>query len=103
MIWNCCHDSGYKVYYITLDELILTLKTKKANPKAKKTYEYIKSCDLLLVDEFMYIVLSPEELTLLYRALTFLGEAQSIIFITNIETVRLDKNDSRQAPYANTA
>lgn len=85
MVGNCCLDSGHKVYYITVDELILTLKTKEANPKAKKTYEYIKSCDLLIVDEFMYIVPSPEELTLLYRALTFLSEAQSITFITNRE------------------
>ena len=84
-IGNCCLDSGYKVYYIKADQLILPLKTKEAIPKAKKTYEYIKSCDLFIVDEFIYIMPTPEELTLLYRALTFLSEAQSIIFITNRE------------------
>lgn len=84
-IGNCCLDSGYKVYYLKADELITILNNKEANPKAKKTYEYIKSCDLLIIDEFMYIVPTPEELTLLYRALTFLSEAQSIIFITNRE------------------
>lgn len=83
-IGNCCLDSGYKVFYIKADELII-LKTKETNPKAKKTYEYIKSCDLFIVDEFMYIIPTPEELTLLYRALTFFSEAQSIIFITNRE------------------
>lgn len=84
-IGNCCLDSGYKVFYIKADELINILKTKESNPKAKKTYEYIKSCDLLTIDEFMYIMPTPEELTLLFRALTFLSEAQSIIFITNRE------------------
>lgn len=84
-IGSCCLDSGYKVFYIKADELITILKTKESNPKAKKIYEYIKSCDLLILDEFMYIVPSPEELTLLYRALTFLSEAQSIVFITNRE------------------
>lgn len=80
-IGSCCLDSGYKVFYIKADELITILKTKESNPKAKKIYEYIKSCDLLIVDEFMYIVPSPEELTLLYRSLTFLSESQSIILL----------------------
>lgn len=80
-----CLDRGDKVYYCKMDYLIMILKTKENDLKSRKTYEYIKSCDLLIIDEFMYVIPTSEELTLLYRALTFLSEAQSIVFITNRE------------------
>lgn len=74
---------GYKVYYIKVDDLIDILKTRDTLPKSKKVYEYLKQCDLIIIDEVMYIPLVEEDLHILYKATMFFSESRSLIFITN--------------------
>ena len=83
MIADKALDKGYRVYYIKIDELMNVLKTKDVVPKSKKTYEYLKQCDLIIIDDVMYIPLTEEELLILYKVAMFLGESRSLIFVTN--------------------
>lgn len=43
------------------------------------------NCDLLIIDGLMYVALSDNDLPLFYRAINFLKEERSIIYITNRE------------------
>ena len=43
------------------------------------------NCELIIIDELMYIALSEQDLPLFYRAINFLKEERSIIYITNRE------------------
>ena len=43
----------------------------------------MSECDLIIVDEVMYMNLSREDLQLLYKILIFLNETRSIVVVTN--------------------
>lgn len=74
-------EKSNKVYYVVLDELLQILKEK--DDSMKKKFEYLKKCDLIVIDEIMYLSITDTELQLLYRGLMFLNESRSIMFITN--------------------
>lgn len=78
-------SKGDKVFYTTCDYLLDIIKRKESNLKAKSSFDYIKNCELPIIDEFLYITPTAEELQYLFRAITFLNETRSIIFITNRE------------------
>ena len=42
-------------------------------------------CSVIIVDDVMYANIIPEDLPLLYRAVSFLNEERSLIIITNRE------------------
>ena len=50
-----------------------------------RKFRYMTNCDLIIFDELMYIALSEQDLPLFYRAINFLKEERSIIYITNRE------------------
>lgn len=78
-------SKGDKVFYATCDYLLDIIKRKESNGKAKSSFDYMKNCELLIIDEFLYITPTVEELQYLFRSITFLNETRSIIFITNRE------------------
>lgn len=82
-IANKALDKGYKVYYLKIESLMQVLKTKETLSKSKKIFDYMKQCDLIIIDDLMYIPLTEEELLMLYKAVMFLNESRSLAFITN--------------------
>ena len=72
-----------KVYYCTLDEFLYILRYKDKREKQQRIYKYIADCELIILDDVMYAPILPEDLPLLYRAITFLNETRSFIIITN--------------------
>ena len=74
---------GCKTYYISIDTLIDVVKNKGNTPKLQGMHRYMSECDLIIVDEVMYMNLSREDLQLLYKILIFLNETRSIVVITN--------------------
>lgn len=76
-------NKGYKVFYLKLEEVLLVLKNKDILPKAKATSNKIRNSDLLVLDEFLYLDISKEDMGLLYKALMGINETTSIIFISN--------------------
>ena len=45
----------------------------------------MQECDLIIIDDVFYVEPTRAELQVFYRAVTFLNETRSIIFITNRE------------------
>ena len=74
---------GNKVYYITIEKLIDVARNKSSNPKLQGLQRYMQECDMIIIDEVMYMSLSLEELQLLYKISIFLNETRSIVVITN--------------------
>ena len=72
-----------KVYYCTIDEFLYILRYKDKREKQQRIYKYIADCELIILDDVMYAPISPEDLPLLYRAISFLNETRSFIIITN--------------------
>ena len=78
-------DNGHKTYYASIDVFISILENKDINPKAGATFSYVRECDLIIIDDVFYLEPTRSELQAFYRAVTFLNETRSIIFITNRE------------------
>ncbi len=74
-----------KVYYCKFDEFLNIVKNKAVVQKYKKTFDYIKECDVIIVDELFYLSISVVDLELVYRTLIFLNESRSLVLITNRE------------------
>ena len=45
----------------------------------------MRECDLIIIDDVFYLAPTRSELQAFYRAVTFLNETRSIIFVTNRE------------------
>ena len=76
---------GYRVYYCNIDVFLQILRHKATVDKYHRKFRYMISCDLIIIDELMYVALSEQDLPLFYRAVNFLKEERSIIYITNRE------------------
>ena len=71
----------------TMFPLILHFCSRRKDtiPKAEATFSYMKECDLIIIDDVFYVEPTRAELQSFYRAISFLNETRSIIFITNRE------------------
>ena len=78
-------NNGYKTYYVSFDTFISVAEEKDTIPKAETTFSYMKECDLIIIDDVFYVEPTRAELQSFYRAISFLNETRSIIFITNRE------------------
>ena len=74
-----------RVFYCDIDEFLDVLRNKDRVDRYTRKFRYMTNCDLLIIDELMYIALSEQDLPLFYRAINFLKEERSIIYITNRE------------------
>ena len=78
-------NNGHKTYYASIDTFIAVVEKKDTTPKAGATFSYMRECDLIIIDDVFYLEPTRSELQAFYRAVTFLNETRSIIFITNRE------------------
>ena len=78
-------EKGLKAFYIKQDDLLAVTKQKEVLPKASATFNKIRNADLLVLDEMLYLNISPEDLELLYKTVMFINDTTSIVFITNRE------------------
>jgi DNA replication protein DnaC len=78
-------DNGHKTYYASIDTFISIVENKDINPKAGAAFSYMRECDLIIIDDVFYLEPIRSELQAFYRAVSFLNETRSIIFITNRE------------------
>ncbi len=76
---------GRRVYYCNIDEFLQILRNKDHVDKYHRKFRYILSCDMLIIDELMYVTLAEQDLPLFYRAVNFLKEERSLVYITNRE------------------
>ena len=78
-------DKGHKTYYAPIDTFVSIVENKDINPKAGAAFSYMRECNLIIIDDVFYLEPIRSELQAFYRAVTFLNETRSIIFITNRE------------------
>lgn len=78
-------QAGMRVFYCDVDGFLSIMRGKDRIERMERKFRYITNCDLLIIDELMYVALSEQDLPLFYRAMNFLREERSIVYITNRE------------------
>lgn len=76
-------NQGYKVIYLLFNDYMDIIKNFDANQKCKKAYKYIKNCDIIVIDDFLYLDISDRDLNILYNSLLFFNESRTLILISN--------------------
>jgi len=75
--------SGYRAYFMTMDELINILKLKSITSKAMNTYNRLLKCHLLAIDDIMLFPVAKGQAVELFNLINQLHEKASIIITTN--------------------
>src|SRR6056297_3725845 len=76
-------EAGYKVIFISMDNLIKVLKTKEIIKKSQTMFKKLKKADLAIIDEFGYLPVSKAEASLFFQLITDFYEQTSIIITSN--------------------
>ncbi|MTI81253.1 MAG: ATP-binding protein [Firmicutes bacterium] len=76
-------ELGYRVIFISMDELIKTLKTEAISAKSKRQLKNIMNCSLLIVDEVGFLPITRQEANLFFQLVTNLYQNTSVIVTSN--------------------
>ncbi|NLK44208.1 MAG: ATP-binding protein [Tissierellia bacterium] len=76
-------EQGYKVSFVTIDNLIHVLKTQEISRKSKGKMNRILSSSLVIIDELGYLLITREEANLFFQLISALHEQSSIIITSN--------------------
>ena len=76
-------DRGYRAYFKTMDELIITLKMKDITRAAATEYKRIRNAHLLVIDDIMMFPVTPQDAVLFFNLINELHEKTSLIITTN--------------------
>jgi len=82
-IGNKAVRQGYKVAFTSMDNLVHTLKTREISRKSQISLNWVKKCDLLIIDEFGYLTVSRTEANFFFALISELYENASIIITSN--------------------
>ncbi|MGO4890685.1 IS21-like element helper ATPase IstB [Anaerobacillus sp. MEB173] len=74
---------GFQVYFVTMGELIQLLKTQEFTHKSQVQIKRIKSSDLVIIDDLMYMAMDQREANLFFQLINHLYERSSIILTSN--------------------
>ena len=80
------HDAvkaGYKAYFITMEELITTLKMKEMTSAALNTYNRLSKAHLVAIDDIMLFPVKKHEAVAFFNLINHLHEQTSVIITTN--------------------
>lgn len=69
--------NGAKVVYTTFNELIDVYQSQKS------PWRLIVNSDVIIIDDFLYLLPSTEEMLTFYKAISFLIESRSLIVVSN--------------------
>lgn len=75
--------AGYRVIFITMDELMQTLKTQEVIKRSEKLLKKIRNVDLVIIDELGYLPVSKMEANLFFQLISEFYENRSIIVTSN--------------------
>lgn len=76
-------ELGYKVSFVTMDNLMHVLKTHEISRKSKGKMNRILSSSLVIIDELGYLPITREEANLFFQLVSALHEQASIIIASN--------------------
>jgi DNA replication protein DnaC len=76
-------QSGYKSYFITMEELINVLKMKEMTSSALNTYNRLLKAHLVAIDDIMLFPIKKHEAVAFFNLINHLHERASVIITTN--------------------
>jgi DNA replication protein DnaC len=74
---------GYKSYFLTMEELITTLKLKEMTSSSLNKYNRILKSHLIAIDDIMMFPIKKQEAVALFNLIDYLHERSSVIITTN--------------------
>ena len=80
---NLAVQTGYKVFFTSIDNMIHILKTHEISTKSTARLKWIKDCDLVIIDDLGYLPLSKVETNMFFRLISELYENTSLIITSN--------------------
>jgi len=76
-------EAGYKVSFVTMDNLMHVLKTQQVSRKSKGKLNRIISSSLVIIDEVRYLPITRDEANLFFQLISTLHEQASLIITSN--------------------
>jgi DNA replication protein DnaC len=76
-------NRGYKVSFISMGELVHTLKTMDITRKAMTRIKRIKESELVIIDDLMYVAMDSREANLFFQLVNDLYNHSSVILTSN--------------------
>ncbi|UCZ54863.1 IS21-like element helper ATPase IstB [Bacillus shivajii] len=74
---------GYKVSFISMGEMIHTLKTEEVTKKSQTRMKRIRNSDLVIIDDMMFMAMDQREANLFFHLINDLYNSASIIITSN--------------------
>lgn len=74
---------GYKVSFITMDDLVQVLKTQEITRKSKTKLKKIIDSDLVIIDDIMFLAMNRHEGNLFFQLINKLYGQSSVIITSN--------------------
>lgn len=82
-IGNKAVDSGYKVFFASMDTLVHILKTQEISRSSSARLKWIKESDLLIIDELGYLPIGRVEANMFFQLISHLYENTSVVITSN--------------------
>lgn len=76
-------EEGYRVTFITMEELIRTLKTEDIVAKSRHRLRRLRRSNLVIIDEIGFLPISRQEANMFFHLVSQLYENTSIIITSN--------------------
>ena len=76
-------ELGYKVSFVTMDNLMHVLKTQEISRRSKGKINRILSSSLVIIDELGYLPITRDEANMFFQLITALHEQASLIITSN--------------------
>jgi DNA replication protein DnaC len=76
-------ETGYRVSFITMEELIKALKTEDIVTKSQQRLKRLRRSDLVIVDEIGFLPITKQEANMFFQVVSQLYENTSIIITSN--------------------
>jgi DNA replication protein DnaC len=74
---------GYKVMFISMGDLVHTLKTEDISRKSQTRMKRIRNANLLIIDDLMFMAMDQHEANLFFHLINDLYNKSSIILTSN--------------------
>ena len=76
-------EAGYKVSFVSMDNLMHALKTQEISRKSKGKINRVLSSNLVIIDELGYLPITRDEANLFFQLISALHEQASLIITSN--------------------
>jgi len=82
-IANKAVETGYKVFFSSMDNLIHILKTQEISQRSAAKVKWINNSDLLIIDELGYLPVGKIEANMFFQLVSQLYENTSVVVTSN--------------------